>query len=162
MDVRAPHRLTGAAGLPALLALTLRYPRLLFISFACTWTLSFRVHQAASPLPHSTLSFFQILQVLVANTHICKHTQLTATHIDSIPSHVKVYQQHIHPPHFKVVYGKGEIWETFQVRMFCSQPTLCLYTLVQGRNNLFHALVLLVYCVQNRLDHLMHTRCDCA
>jgi len=54
---------------------------------------------------------------------------------DAIPSHVKIYQQHIHPPHFKVVYGKGEIWETFQ-----------------GRNNLFHALVLFVFCVQNRLD----------
>jgi len=54
---------------------------------------------------------------------------------DSLPSHIKIYQQHIHPPHFKVVHSKGEIWEAYQ-----------------GRNNLFHALVLFIYGTSSKLD----------
>ena len=49
---------------------------------------------------------------------------------------VIIYQRHIHPPHFEVVSSHpSETWPVFQ-----------------GRNNLFQALVLFVYCVKSKLS----------
>jgi len=53
---------------------------------------------------------------------------------DATPVAVKIYQSHVHPPHFKVIL-KQEVWDTFQ-----------------GRNNLFHAIFLWAYAVQSRLS----------
>jgi hypothetical protein len=53
---------------------------------------------------------------------------------DAVPTAAKIYQSHVHPPHFKVLEHQ-EVWDTFQ-----------------GRNNLFHAIFLWVFAVQTRLD----------
>lgn len=67
---------------------------------------------------------------------------------DAVPTAAKIYQSHVHPPHFKVLEHQ-EVWDTFQ-----------------GRNNLFHAIFLWVFAVQTRLDgfigqvHLSETGLD--
>lgn len=76
---------------------------------------------------------------------------------DATKSNVILYQRHRYPPHFEVVSAHAtETWAVMQVRASLPsasrRPACLLFHLhsTQGRNNLFHALILLVYCVKTK------------
>jgi len=65
-----------------------------------------------------------------------RHLVITPGTPDSTKTSVIIYQRHIHPPHFEIVSSQpNETWEVFQ-----------------GRNNLFHSLMLFIYCVQKKFS----------
>jgi hypothetical protein len=59
-----------------------------------------------------------------------------------------LYQSHIHPPHFEVVYAHSDKGTNEKVKE--------VWKVAQGRNNLFHALILFAHCVKTNLDGCVH------